>query len=57
MLATDPTTIGRGRTVFIETYGCQMNASDSEIVQSIMDRAGFSRAGEIEEVTVHLKFA
>ena len=46
----DPTTIGQGRSVFIETYGCQMNASDSEIVLSVMQRAGFQQATELETV-------
>lgn len=27
--------------VYIETYGCQMNLSDSEIVSSVLDSAGF----------------
>lgn len=54
VLALDPTTVGRGKTVFIETYGCQMNTSDSEIVQSIMEKAGFSRASEIDEADVIL---
>ena len=29
------------RKVFIESYGCQMNFSDSEIVASIMQKDGF----------------
>lgn len=32
---------GRGRTVAVETYGCQMNVNDTEIVQSIMSGAGY----------------
>lgn len=29
------------KRVYIETYGCQMNVSDSEIVASVMDAAGY----------------
>ncbi len=32
----------RGKKVYIETYGCQMNVADSEIVSSIMLSEGFS---------------
>ena len=31
-----------GRKLYIESYGCQMNFSDSEIVSSIMQQEGFS---------------
>jgi len=30
------------QTVYIETYGCQMNANDSEIVASILEGQGYS---------------
>lgn len=33
---------GEGRSVFIETYGCQMNVSDSEIVRSVLGDAGYA---------------
>ncbi|MCS6823931.1 MAG: tRNA (N6-isopentenyl adenosine(37)-C2)-methylthiotransferase MiaB [Cytophagaceae bacterium] len=32
---------GKSRKLFIETYGCQMNFSDTEIVTSIMREQGF----------------
>ncbi|KAL6078297.1 CDK5 regulatory subunit associated protein 1 [Balamuthia mandrillaris] len=44
--------IGEGRSVFVETYGCQMNMSDTEIVLSIMQGAGFGRADSVEEADV-----
>ena len=31
-----------GRKLFIESYGCQMNFSDSEIVASILAKEGFN---------------
>ena len=30
-----------GRTAYVETYGCQMNVSDSEIVASVLRDAGY----------------
>lgn len=37
------------KKVFIETYGCQMNVYDSEIVLSILEKAGYSPCGSMEE--------
>ncbi|MDE7407909.1 MAG: tRNA (N6-isopentenyl adenosine(37)-C2)-methylthiotransferase MiaB [Muribaculaceae bacterium] len=39
----------KGRTVFIETYGCQMNVADSEVVASVMEMAGDGQASCIDE--------
>ena len=33
--------VGDGRKLYIETYGCQMNAGDSEVVLSILQGDGF----------------
>ena len=30
------------KKLFIETYGCQMNVADSEVVASIMQMAGYT---------------
>ncbi len=38
-----------GRKLYIESYGCQMNFSDSEIVASILQKAGFTTTSEIGE--------
>ncbi|MDY6916106.1 MAG: MiaB/RimO family radical SAM methylthiotransferase, partial [Candidatus Cloacimonadota bacterium] len=38
--------------VFIETYGCQMNVADSELVTTILARAGYSHTYNIEEADV-----
>ena len=35
------------RKIYIETYGCQMNFSDSEIVASIMQEHGYETVNEI----------
>ena len=37
------------RKLFIETYGCQMNVADSEVVASIMQMDGYSLTDKIEE--------
>lgn len=34
--------IAAGKTLYIETYGCQMNVADSEVVAAIMEMAGYS---------------
>lgn len=36
------------RKLFIETYGCQMNVADSEVVASIMEMDGYSVTDKIE---------
>ncbi len=36
------------RLLFIETYGCQMNVADSEVVASIMEMAGYAVTENIE---------
>ena len=40
--------------VFIETYGCQMNVNDSEVVLSILQAAGWSRCESIGEADLIL---
>lgn len=30
------------KTYFIETYGCQMNVADSEIVETVLDSVGYT---------------
>jgi tRNA-2-methylthio-N6-dimethylallyladenosine synthase len=37
------------RKLFIETYGCQMNVADSEIVASVMQLAGYTITENMEE--------
>ena len=37
------------RKLFIETYGCQMNVADSEVVASILGMAGYEPADDIDD--------
>ena len=37
------------KKLFIETYGCQMNVADSEVVASIMQMAGYEVCDSLDE--------
>ena len=37
------------KRLFIETYGCQMNVADSEVVASVMKMAGYEPCNSVEE--------
>lgn len=41
--------VNEEKKLFIETYGCQMNVADSEVVASIMQMDGYSMTENIEE--------
>ncbi len=43
-----------GRKLFVETYGCQMNVGDTEIVVSVMQKEGYFYTENIEEADVIL---
>lgn len=43
---------GRSRKLYIESYGCAMNFSDSEIVMSIMHEQGFDTTDKMEAADV-----
>ena len=45
---------GAGRKLFVETYGCQMNVGDTEIVVSLMQREGYIHTERAEEADVVL---
>ncbi|AVR44496.1 tRNA (N6-isopentenyl adenosine(37)-C2)-methylthiotransferase MiaB [Christiangramia fulva] len=42
------------RKLFIESYGCQMNFSDSEIVASILSKEGYNTTQNLEEADLVL---
>ena len=37
------------KKLFIETYGCQMNVADSEVIASVMKIAGYEPTDAIED--------
>lgn len=43
---------GKSRKLYIESYGCQMNFSDSEIVASILRKEGFDTTSDINQADV-----
>jgi tRNA-2-methylthio-N6-dimethylallyladenosine synthase len=43
-----------GKKVFIETYGCQMNVADSEVVVSILTDSGFTHTRNIDDAQLIL---
>lgn len=38
-----------GRSLVIETYGCQMNVADSEVVAAVMQTAGYDTVADIDD--------
>jgi len=45
---------GNNRKLYIESYGCQMNFADSEVVSSIMGKNGFDTTSILEEADIIL---
>lgn len=43
-----------GKKMFIESYGCQMNFSDSEIVASILSEAGYKTTSQLNDADLIL---
>ena len=41
------THVEENKKIYIETYGCQMNFSDSEIVASILSEHGYTQTQDI----------
>lgn len=51
-LVVDAPLLRNGRKLYIESYGCQMNFADSEIVASILLDQGFETTGDYKEADV-----
>ena len=46
--------LGNTRNLYIESYGCQMNFSDSEIVASILSKEGFNTTDSLDDADLVL---
>lgn len=46
--------VGNSRKVYFETYGCQMNVSDTQIAWSILQKRGYQRTASLNEADVVL---
>lgn len=46
--------IGRGKNYLIETYGCQMNEHDTEVMAGILEEMGYRETAEAERADVIL---
>jgi len=44
--------LGKSKNIFIETYGCQMNFSDSEIVASILKEHNYHHTQDIQSANI-----
>ena len=49
-----PEAVGQSGSVFVETYGCQMNVSDSELMLGVLTSAGYGMAARVEDADVVL---
>ena len=54
LLNTEDEVVTNNKKVYIESYGCQMNFSDSEIVASILQKEGYSTTNVINDADLIL---
>ncbi len=50
----ESTNSDKGKKLYIESYGCQMNFSDSEVVASILTKEGYSTTRNVDEADIVL---
>ena len=48
-IPSDMVSVGKGKTYYIHTYGCQANERDGETLAGIFEMMGYTAAKEIEE--------
>lgn len=44
----------KGKTFYLKTYGCQMNEHDSENIEALLTRLGFSKVDDYENADLVL---
>ncbi len=44
--------IGKGKTFFVKTYGCQMNEHDSENIEGLLESIGFTKNTDMESADI-----
>jgi len=49
-----PERLGNTKKLYIESYGCQMNFSDSEIVASILAKEGYDTTTDLNQADLVL---
>ena len=54
MMAQAPRTPKLGGSFYVETYGCQMNTADTEIVHAVLEGGGMTRTLDIQAADVIL---
>lgn len=52
VISMEPNSTSKGKKLFLESYGCAMNFSDSEIVASILIDKGFETTTDLQEADV-----
>lgn len=53
-IPSDMVNVGKGKTYYIHTYGCQANERDGETLAGIFEMMGYTSAKEIEDADVIL---
>ena len=53
-IPSDMVSVGKGKTYYIHTYGCQANERDGETLAGIFEMMGYTAAKEIEDADVIL---
>src|SRR5210317_1027067 len=54
LTVSNDSSTARTKKMYIESYGCQMNFSDSEIVASILTGAGYNTTQQLDEADLIL---
>jgi tRNA-2-methylthio-N6-dimethylallyladenosine synthase len=54
LIKNDNKNTSLNQNLFIETYGCQMNLADTEVVYGIMNKHGFNQSSDINKANIIL---